>query len=640
MTEININQRQTALLSGLTPGHHSLENLQEHLAFLMPTDTDAVPKSFDNLVLFKTDTYRSDSLNYVDVILAKYNDAVFEARCAEAARIEKDLLWSALQLYARLQAIHHDVGLILEPKTEYADCLTKLNRCTELLEKNQSHHIAKGINQLLLYAAANAEIKDCWEQFVARFVDLRQWESFFSWFINQIDRRNETRLFWVWGRPNVELILGWFGQQEAQSRLADTKTIPGQISWSLYLFRGSLFFLKYMHKRMNEPKWLQAMESLSAEERAKYRAQYIKAYWDVYKYRILNDYVWGPINLVCFKWWTGWAGDFATCFLLCMDIYLSDLTYTEGDIQYKAIQEKHAQRLAALSDDIEAHRPGFVALGIEEALKTLNEELEHHQNPLLRQLILDWMDVYHVKQQHHEHWVKKSQFLQYDRLYTKALLGAFFICVSLLIPGMLPASLSVFLSSGGTILCMALTIVYRTARVGLKTTHSQKEISTLRGLEQDYFNQFLTLKSAQHPLDDATKSTMKRLYLDLITVGGQITLEHASIQYERLELARTTFLRVFVPTLIGVTSVCLPATLPLYMMVLAVSAVLAYGLDVLVRQYKPEDLQPSSASWDEHKYRRFYQAPIVFGRHPDGLFARSHTQVQQSDSVALLPALS
>lgn len=640
-----MEKMQTLLLSGLTPGHHSITELRNHLDTLVPTPSHGIPRSFDNVVLFNTDKFRSDALHQVDELLDQYRDVARMARYHHAEKIEKDLLWAALQLYARLQAIHHDVGLVLEPKTEYAQCLEKLQACQVLLTQNRSAQSAKLIGALLDYATVNASIREYWEQFVEYFIELRQWESFFSWFINQIDKRNETRLFWVWGRPNVDLVLGWLGQKEAQDRLSETKFIPGHISWALYAFRGTLFFLQYMHKQMNDPKWLKATDSLSPEERAIYRSLYIKAYWDVYKYRILNDYVWGAFNLVCYGWWTGWAGDVCTSFLLCMDIYLTDLNYSEAKLQYKTIQENHEQRLTQLSQDMEGYGARLSSLSRENVrrfvedderkfcARILQGESLTQEEQAYRQLVVDWLNVDRVQQEHQKKWQKKSQFLEYDCIYAKVLLFAFFICVSLLVPGLLPASLNLFLSSSGTVLCMALTIIYRTARVELKVSQSQQDIRDLRQYEQQCFFQFIELQSKQSSAECVTKA-MQDLYLDLVNVGRQINVENDVIQYERLELARTTLLRVLIPTLIGLASVYMAATLPIYGLVLAFSAVLAYALDVFVRQYKPAELQVSS-TLNERQYLAFCQRPKVFGQSEGGFFEQRHLQSSQEESAAV-----
>ncbi len=642
-------EKMQLLLSGLTPGHHSIADIREHLDFLVPTH--AIPRSFDNAVLFNTDIFRSDALNQVDELLAYYSEAGRVLGNHDAEQNEKDLIWAALQLYARLQAIHHDVGLVLEPKTEYALCLEKLQACQKLLTKNSSAQSAQQVGALFAYATANAGLRDGWEEFVACFIDLRQWESFFAWFINQIDKRNETRLFWVWGRPNVDLVLGWLGQKEAQERLAATKFIPGHISWALYAFRGTLFFLKYMHKRLNDPKWLKATNALSPEERASYRALYIKAYWDVYKYRILNDYVWGAFNLVCYGWWTGWAGDACTSLLLCMDIYLTNLNFAEAKIQHRTIQERHELRLTELLNSMEKIVGYRVSALSREAVKgfleecgqklstrVLQQESLTPEEQAFRELVGDWLKVERVQREHQKKWQKKSQFLEYDCIYAKALLFAFLICVSILMPGLWSISLNLLLSSSGTVLCMALTIFYRTARVELKVSQSQQDIRDLRQQEQQCFYQFVTWQSKNSSAACVT-GAMQDLYLDLVKVGRKINFENDLIQYERLELARTTLLRVLIPTLIGLTSVYLTATLPIYGLVLAFSALLAYALDVFVRQYKPAELQ-ASTTLNDTDYRQFCQRPRVFGRYADGLFAQPDCQSSHEESAALVHTVS
>lgn len=301
------HEAQLMALSALTPGHLTRGALDAQLKALVtdiriPTATPSY--RFDNLALFETDELRVEIIHNVDAVLAKYEGEIITTRTYQAQHMETELLWATFQLYAHLQAIEQEVGLILDPHSDYEKSLAKLEICKRLLAKNGSDTAV--IEQLL--------------QHKPNMPDLETWawyERKFKEFVNYIDEKNRTRLFWVWGRPTLDLALEYAQQPEAHDRLEHTKYIPGQISWSLYLFRGSLFFIKYMQKRFHDPKWLTTMASLSPEDQATYRARYLQAYWDVFKYRILNDYIWGPINLACFGWWYGegwfdWLGNFST----------------------------------------------------------------------------------------------------------------------------------------------------------------------------------------------------------------------------------------------------------------------------------------------------------------------------------------
>ena len=414
------------------------------------------------------------------------------------------------------------------------------------------------------------------------------------------------------------------------------REFPGQISWSLYLFRGSLFALKLFNVWWNNPKWLKEMEGLSIEERAALRQRYLIAYWDVYKYRILNDYVWGPINLFCLKWWTGWFGDFATCFLLCMDLYLADLTLAEEEKKHVKNQQQYTDKYAELSTQIFQSlvngvkknllhdHPGFDDFQVAEKIAILNDyfrtktnrgELLTADESALVDILSDLNDVHKNQQDHAQRWQKKLTFLWGDCIYTKALLVAFAMCVSLLVGGYLPVALAVFLTKSGTVLCLALTILYRTVRVQVEISQAKEERKGLQAQEAQYFAEFLNLKT--NHLDTPNRNNEKKmhdLYLRIVNMGSQINYQSASIQYQYLDLARTSLMRGLIPTLIGLTLVYAPATLfmiPTYVFTLAVSAALAYALDQAAKMYKPDEVTSPSII-EPSKYQTFFAAPRVF----------------------------
>jgi len=636
------NQRyiqHLSMLSALTPSHLTRAELNAQLQEL---NTAVIPgtvtptRCFNNVALFNTDCYRAEILTNVDNILEKYQGDFTTPHSAQPAKIEKDLLWASLQLFAHLQAIEQEIGLQLEPKTDYLKSLEKLEACQAILTKNGSN--IASLTELLHHKP------------IISNVDSDKWyEKTFKDFIQYIDDRNNTRLFWVWGRPNLDLVLEYAGQTDARTLLAETTYWPGQISWSLYIFRGSFFALKLFNVWWNNPKWLKELEGLTAAERAEYRTRYLVAYWDVYKYRILNDYVWGPINLVCLEWWTGvgiyeWLGNFATCFLLCMDIYLADLAFKEEEEKYLENKRQYDVRSDELTNsiiqniengvqkDLLRRYPDFEFPESSEKIRLLHKHLVNKtQNSLVltaeERVLADWLldlnEVQQGQQDSEQRWQKKKTFLWMDCIYTKALLVAFAMCASLLIGGFLPLALSVFLAKSGTMLCLALTIVYRTVRAQMQIAQAKEERTALQAQEEAFFKEFnyLKVQAFQAPQINHDKE-MHDLHLHLVNIGAQIEYQSASIQYQYLELARATLMRALIPTLIGLTLVYAPATVcmvPSYVFVLVASAALAYALDKLAKTCKPEEVKTTSIL-DHTQYQNFFRAPKVYSKHVEGNF--------------------
>lgn len=617
------------VLSALTPGHLSSSQIKKQCQNLASNQY-----RFDHRALAETDGYTSEILHNIDAIFEKYQGDFLSTYTHQAKKVEKDLLWAGLQLFARLQAIEQEVGFIVEPHSEYAAILARFETCRTLLTKNRPD---VGFINIL-----HQNLPILSDEYYHKW-----YEKSFKDFIQYIDDRNNTRLFWVWGRPNLDLALEYANQTEARAQLAGTTYLPGQISWSLYLFRGTLFFLKYMNKRFNDPKWLREMTELTSEERAIYRAQYLQACWDVYKYRILNDYVWGPINLVCFEWWTGWLGDFSTCFLLCMDIYLTHLGSAEELEKFQHNQEQYDKRLTDLSSEISTRafssrmvanlfaqpqqtKQNFNSLPLVDKIKQVQSVFSEimvsggkldNEDSALAELATDWIDVYQAQQDHAKRWEKKEALLNHDKIYTKLLLVAFAMCVSFLATSLLPVTLSVFLTKSGTMACLALTIWYRTARAFIQIGQDCEEKNVLLVQETQRIQEFFNLKMQfqQTSSTPLLNEKMRHGYLSILKIGAQINQKSASIQYQYFELARTSLMRILIPTAIGLTLIYAPTLLfmvPTYVFTLVASAALAYALDRWAKTYKPAE-EITEPSLNEASYAAFVASPRPYSHYTE-----------------------
>ncbi|MCX7090684.1 MAG: hypothetical protein NTU48_04455 [Legionellales bacterium] len=649
--EMIAKSEQYQVLTALTPGHVTRADLdQQFLALSVqnPVGSAALSYRFDNTALADADFYRAEILHNVEVVLAKYRGDVITRIKYQAKKIEKDLLWAALQSYAHLQAVEQEVGLILDPHSEYATHLKNLETCRDLLSKNGSD--LSVVETLLEKKPVLSDVAN------------GQWyERTFNDFIQYIDDRNNTRLFWVWGRPTLDLVLGFEQQEAARQRLADTTYVPGQISWSLYLFRGTLFFVKFMHKYFHTPKWLQAMHGLTPEQQAMYRGLYIKAYWDVYKYRILNDYVWGPINWAGFvllvgPGFLGWLNDFGTCILLGMDIYLTNLGSAEKLKTFQDNQAQYIEKLTNLTQNIVAK----IHNGVKKPLLAVHADFDSFSDEAkvrvlhtclfkkslsttklsqseieLMDMLADLTDIRQAQQDHAERWRKQDQFLAFDRVYTRVLLFVFAMCVGFLLSPVLPIAWMTLFSQTGTILCMASTIVYRSACALLQIQQAKEDRAVLLTAEMNAIDTFLTLKreNSQEPhLLIAEK--MENTYLSIATIGAQINYQSASIQYQYFELARTSLMRALIPVCIGLTMIYAPATLlmvPSYVFVLAASAALAYVLDRWAKAYKPCEELPAPI-FKLEEYKKFVNGPRAYSHYiGDSFFYRPPTGAGESD---------
>lgn len=608
-----------ALFSTLSPGYVSSDALRESL------DAFSQRKVLvDRQALFDTEVFHTEIFQNVDALLAYYqaNMTAASARSYQVAKAEKDLTWVALQLFARLQAIDADVGVIAQPMTEFKKRQQQLVACIALLRRAQID--TSKIEKLFDFAPKKSE---------EELKKQASWEEWFQAFLDEIDKRNDLRLFWVWGRSSLDEGLGALGQTDAQQRLNDTTYLPGQISWSLYLFRGSLYLYQYLQKRCSDPVWLKKLSHLTPKERDAYIAAYQKMHWDVYKYRILNDLVfWGPINLACFGWWLGegfygWLGNFATVILLCVDVYLAELKQAETQekivkisdsyqLQTRTLSEGIFRQLSQLSENIDMWQTIQSFKGDEKKLLALDaylfdkllhnpKEFEAYQALWLQ--LADWKDVH---RHHHDFQRRTQQSLQsmnYDRIYSWALLFAFTMSVSLLLPGGVP-----MLHVIGTVLCTVLTIAHRVAKAQLDMSNRQLTEERLSQEILRYTRELQGLSTILEPSKDI-EARKQTLYQLMGNARANRKYEQGMMTYQHLELLRTSFLRFTVPIAIGLTMVYAPAMImmvPTYVFVLAASALLSFALAHYTKSQKPEDV--TVRAFDVTKYQsvvRQYQFP-------------------------------
>ncbi len=602
--------KHKALFSTLSPSYLSSDTLREAVDCLITQQG-----SVDRQALFDNEIFHAEIFQNVEALLAYYqaNMTAASAGSYQAAKAEKDLTWVALQLLARLQTIDADVGVCSQPMTEFKKRRQQWDECIGLLKRAKVSYVSK-IEDLSKDLAVKSE---------EVLTKQASFEERFQAFLDEIDKRNDLRLFWVWGRSSLDLGLQALEQTDAQHRLDDTTYLPGQISWSLYLFRGSLYLYQYLQKRCSHPDWLTQLDHLSREQRQAYIAAYQKMHWDVYKYRILNDLVfWGPINLACFGWWLGegfygWLGNFATVILLCVDVYLAELKQSETQEKASKILDSYQETMATLSQTIfeqlatsEEHRP---LVDLVKNVKDDEKKLRVLESYLFRKLLsspeafkthqalwlqlADWKDVYRHKDDFERRTQRAVLALNYERIYSWALLFAFTMSVSLLLPGGLP-----MLQAMGTVLCTVLTMAHRVAKARLDMSNRQ-EID--KRLSQDiirYKSKFQELSAISQPSQDieARKQTCYQL---LVNADANRKYEQSMISYQQLELWRTSFLRICVPIAIGLAMIYAPAMVmmvPTYVFVLAASALLSYVLARCTQSQKPDD--PTVKAFDEEQY--------------------------------------
>lgn len=605
---------QFAFLSALTPGHIDRDAVARWFGEFSGNDLF----QFEPSVIFDTECYRAEILENVDKILKKYAGHSNNQASDNLDHATHELKWAILQLWVDLRAAEQEIGVQIDPKAHCVHTHKKLQHAIRLLGE-----YCLGEDNSKLQALANKNFaEDSTETTLRNFIQF-------------IDDRNNTRLFWVWGRPNLDLVLQIAGQTEAKQRLDDTTYWPGQISWALYALRGSLFAAKLSYVYANDPQWLQG-SNLTDEQKQAYRNKHREAYWHVYKYRLLNDFVWGMINLACFEWLYGagiygWFGDFATCILLGMDIYLSSLALVEETAKYQTIRDKYIKEGRAIIDKIKADNVLSVEWsGSDSDILTWIATYTSSGND--GDDLIEWQQAF---QDFSDRWQTKQTLLRFDLGYSVALGAAFVLCAGLLIGGFLPLAVAAFLTEFGTVLCLALTIGYRTWRALISIQQVKTEHAKLEAQQAKMLDEFLRLKT-----DGNSEEDLNSLYIDMVKNAWAMQDLSGSITQQYWELARTTLLRLLVPILIGLTLVFAPATLlmvPTYVFTLAASALLAYGLEMMIPKSEVTKLQEGNIDWQpviQNGNGFFNNPPKSFGQNARDVMRPVYFGQNSGDQVA------
>lgn len=164
-------------------------------------------------------------------------------------------------------------------------------------------------------------------------VAMREWLSEMNW----------HRLYWVWAGGNGGLLSGILDLESVKSGIdkaghaARNLDLPmemlGYLSWALYFARLLINIGLFLKHTINP--WMSEDEkAIPLEKRALMQ-------WDQRKFIMLNDLVWGVINLVTIYWLTsnvskqaGAWGGVLTIFLMLIDVAIAYWELSEKTTQY------------------------------------------------------------------------------------------------------------------------------------------------------------------------------------------------------------------------------------------------------------------------------------------------------------------
>ena len=395
---------------------------------------------------------------------------------------------------------------------------------------------------------------------------------------------NERRLYWVWGGSTIDALLTMLSASFADTSTATLvlkgiSPIAGSISWILYFTRAGLeWSLLAGH----------TFEFAMSEEERKLGVPWNERFttqWNIRKYRLLNDSIWGLCNLACFTLLAAsgplaYWGNALTAVLLLMDV---SLTWWRS-------QEEEA-----------AHR---VNLGrYDTAIGALDEKIKQQDGDLV--LLEARADLYAAKKKAEFEWKYKRLATTTDLVYSVSLIAAFcMLCCFFFPPAAVVPATALILGVVGTTLCFVFNLVYASTNMALDVWKS-KELKGLADHELEIkLNDFIGFLSGD-PGAKPEDRNMKQLYLTLRELRVESQHQQDVITYQRYQVFSSTIRDALIPPLFIAAFVFMP--LGIGIPIFALGMALAVTSYFMLASWKKRVEEKGLPEFDEDAYRDFFE---------------------------------
>ncbi len=402
---------------------------------------------------------------------------------------------------------------------------------------------------------------------------------------------NERRLYWVWAGSTVSILLSLFPDyladtSHATAALGWTGLIGGSLSWILYFMRAGLAWHGLIEHTFFPTKEERAL-GLTLQER-------FWVQWDMRKYQILNDTIWGMCNFACFfvlvgSGLLGNIGNAFTASLLLMDAILTMWRMYEEETEHRAKMKRFSDDHAVLKRQIDwAKKMGQSAVKYEMA----------YQETTLKAHMADL------------EWKYKKTMTAIDLLYSTFLLTAFvLLCCSVLF---MPYT-AVVLAVSATVMCFTFNLIYNTATMVVnvsKAKHIQREFddALLKQLGEfkQLFEQYEKAQGSEQrqPLE----GPLKMAYLQMKALRAESVYQQKMVMHQRNHLIISTIRDVLIPTMFIASLVFLPLGIGVPLLIL--SFTIAFGLYEYSQKTMPKKAE-SVRLFPEASYEKFSREALT-----------------------------
>ena len=410
---------------------------------------------------------------------------------------------------------------------------------------------------------------------------------------------NERRLYWVWAGGMISAILtalpaSFADTSNASHTLGMISPIGGSLSWILYFTRAGLVWSGLIGH---------SFEFAMGEEERELGftwSQRWRTHWQVRKYRLLNDSIWGLCNAACFfvlvgSGLAGYLGNVLTAALLLMDVIITIYSMYEQQTEHEANMHRYQQTIERLELEIQTAEKKNLTRFNKVPVEVLKNALKEVQITAFKAR-LDWKF--------------KHMSVSMDLMYAVSLIAAFCVVCCFFFPpaGVVPAT-ALILGLVGISLCFLFNFAYMSASMTLQVS-KVKALKTIAEKELvQQLRDFTTLaKRLESPYEAPyLQNKLKFIFLNIEALKLDSRHQEKMVTHQQRQLLIATIRDALIPPLFIASLVFMPlgVGIPLLILGLTLMICVTYGLSWM----KPE--KSAAPNFDEVAFENLRQQALT-----------------------------
>jgi hypothetical protein len=435
---------------------------------------------------------------------------------------------------------------------------------------------------------------------------------------------NEWRFYLIWMSQlitSICLTLQHFRYHTsfalANLLLGDVAVGTGFMGCALYFLRGgvSLAFVCEISSQM------QSLRLSWAD-----RWGYFAGKWDERKFIILNDLIWGFVNLFCFVSLFFWPalmvyGNMANSGLFILDFSLSLWQLQEERTKHEAVMHQHERSMRSIHRRI-ARREEKISLLLKDTVLAVDVRAAYLNRYSTEIKQLEWTleDLQRSQKTRVLDWYYDQKKIEAGAWYTFGLVVGFAVLCCFFTP-MAPLSV-LMITLLGSVMCFGFTMLYKMRGAHIETLRTE---SASEQIELDYEASLKLFKAAGD--NDALK---RQMFLDVRSTWAQTTDQKALVEYQRADMWCTFTIDMLLPTVFLAAFVLLPIPSSMAIAVVAVCLLMMFAAKCYVAEFAPESVRgTSSTARNLNRVSGFFKS--VTGQNT------TQNQAAEAEAQALLP---